>query len=106
MCGHVVVAGRDIWIDCEIRREWWYDPGPLIDFRRLKFGAGEVAGPQPEPWRVDLTRIVQMLEMASQFEDPELAAHVGKMVAKAGTQIAERSEVDLQFDWDSHETIQ
>lgn len=103
MCGRIVIFGRDVWIDCQIRREWWYDPGPLIDFRRLKFRVEEVTGPSPDPWKVDLTKIVQILEALGHFEsDGEFASRIGEAVADAGNEIARRAEVDIQFSWESH----
>ena len=103
MCGRIIIFGREIWIDCEIRREWWYDPGPLIDFRRLKFGADDVTGPHPEPWKVELTKIVQILDTVGQLEsDSELASRLGTAVAEVANEIAGRAEVDIHFEWESH----
>lgn len=105
MCGHIVLFGQDIWIDCEVRREWWYDPGPLLDLRRLKLRPEEVSGPHPEPWKVELTKIIQILDSVGQIEsDSALASRLGSTVAEAGNAIAQRAEVDIQFMWEEHKT--
>lgn len=102
MCGHVVIMGQDIWIDCEVNREWWHDPGPLIDFRWLKF-KDEATGPHPEPWKVELTRIVQILDAVGQLNiDRDTASQLGMMAADAGNAIARSADLEIQFTWEDH----
>jgi hypothetical protein len=103
MCGRLTIMGHDIWIDCEVNRDWPpSDPGPLIDFTRLKFREDLAGGPQPEPWRMELTRVVQMLDAASRFQDVDVATRLGTMIAEVGTQIARSADIDIQLTWEAH----
>lgn len=105
MCGHVVIGGSEIWIDCQPRHWPPNDPGPLIDLTRLKFGRDEVIGPQPQPWRTELTQVMRMLDAAGRLGEAGMANKLGSVLAEIGTEIALNAEVDVRIEWEEHDSL-
>jgi len=109
MCGTIVLFGREIFIPCLVQKpefHWRPDPDPLIDFTRMRFRRDELQGPLPDPWKIELTAVAQMLELAGRFENLDMAEKLGSVIAEVGTEIAARAEVDVQFGWERPRSVE
>jgi len=103
MCGVIHLSGQRFEIDCQLVDPfWWRHPDPVIDLTRLTLDH-PAAGVHPEPWKVELTKIGEILATVGNFRDAELANRLGDVVAEAGNSIARQAEVDIQFEWTAHE---
>ncbi|WP_329484279.1 hypothetical protein OG555_19215 [Kribbella sp. NBC_01484] len=104
MCGTIHLGTNKLEIDCELADPfWWRHPDPVIDLTRLVLDNPE-AGPRPEPWKVELTQIGQILATVGHFRNADLADRLGHVVAEAGNDIAEQAKVDIRFEWTPHAT--
>jgi hypothetical protein len=103
MCGYVKLGpnGREFFIDCILVEFPWHHPWPPIDFTRISF-ENTHGGPRPEPWKVELTNVVQILSLAGQFKDTHLADRMAKLAVEAGNSIAKEAGIELEVGWEAH----
>lgn len=102
MCYTQKLLDRNFEVPCEdVDPLWWRHPDPVIDLTRLVLDRPD-SGPRPEPWRIELTQIGQILETVGHFRNAELANRLGDVVAAAGNDIAEQAKVDIRFEWTGH----
>jgi hypothetical protein len=102
MCGIYHLPGGALVVDCQIVDPfWWRHPDPPIDFTRFTFDRPEAE--RPEPWKIELTKIGEMLAAVGQFRDAELSNRLGSVIAEAGNSIAQEADVDVRFEWTAHE---
>jgi hypothetical protein len=103
MCGVIHLGGTRFEIDCLLVDPfWWRHPDPPIDLTRFTLDQPS-AGPRPEPWKIELTKIGEMLATVGQFRDAELSNRLGNAVSEAGNSIAEQAEANVRFEWTPHE---
>lgn len=103
MCGTIQLGAQKVYIDCLAPDlDVWKRHLPPIDWTTVRLGDTEVRGPSPEPWRGDLTRVGDVLSIAGQLEDRELAGRLGLVAAEVGNRIVERLPIDVRFEWVGH----
>jgi hypothetical protein len=103
MCGYSrLPGGSTIWIDCILVEFPWHHPWPPVDFTRISLENLHVAGPSPEPWKVELTAITQMLSLAGQLRDTDQANRIAETAVEAGNAISKEAGIDIEFGWDAH----
>ncbi|MEV8441284.1 hypothetical protein AB0425_28230 [Actinosynnema sp. NPDC051121] len=102
MCGIIHLGGQVIEIFChEIDPDWWRHPWPPVDLTQIGWD-GEAGGPQPDPWRVELTKLGDVLATAGHLRDAEQADRLGAVVVEVGNAIAEQARANVRFEWASH----
>lgn len=99
MCGVVTIFGKPLEIDCEFIDPDWWRPWPPIDFTRFKFPVDSPSGPQPDPWKAELTKITEILAVAHRFSDRDLSDRLANVAVEIGNNIAERAQIDVKFEW-------
>jgi hypothetical protein len=105
MCIVYHLGGLKLRVDCEfIDPDWWRHPDPLIDLTRFDLGEDNAAtGPRPEPFKVELTKIGDVLFTAGNLRDADHADRLGTVAAEIGNSIAEQAKVDVKLEWTSHQ---
>jgi|CXWL01.1.fsa_nt_gi hypothetical protein len=101
MCGVVALFGHKIEIPCEILK-WPYRPP--IDFTQIikEPPSVEQGGPNPTPWREQLSFLSMVLAGTTVLHDRALAKELGTLVADIGNKVAKQATVDVTFGWDAH----
>ena len=102
MCGVIYLGDRRVEIPCLVLDPlWWRHPWPPIDFTQIGLGE-DTAGPLPEPWKVELTKLGEMLAAAGRFRDDGQAGRLGAVIVEVGNAIAEQERAEVRFEWAAH----